>query len=78
MTVSLKLKRSLYLCPANWNNFIKDLRQRGVEICDQEGFAVDTLNRELALFKARYTNQLRVDFENEQCYTMFVLKYGVE
>lgn len=78
MTVSLKLNQALYLCPANWNNFIKDLRRRGVEIGAQDGFEVDTLNRELAPFKARYTNQLRVDFENEQCYTMFVLKYGVE
>jgi hypothetical protein len=77
MTVSLKLDRSMYLCPVSWINFIKDLRHRNVEQNTFEGFEIDTLNRELKPFKAQYIPSERVDFANEKCYTLFVLKYGV-
>lgn len=83
MTVSLKLGAGLHSCPANWVKFIKDLRDRGVEQTVSEGFEVDTLNQELEPFKAQYINsdgdnRSRVDFANEACYTLFILKYGGE
>jgi hypothetical protein len=80
MTVSLKLGKYLYLCPANWSRFIRDLESR-LDYDDQDGFYIDTLNRELARFKARYIEddkQMRVDFADERCYTMFMLAYGGE
>ena len=76
MTVSLRLGDGLSLCPTNWQNFIRDLRDRGVEQNNLEGFDFDTLNQELKQFKAQYIPQTRVDFANEKCYTLFVLKYG--
>jgi hypothetical protein len=78
MTVSLRLANVLYLCPANWNRFIKDLESR-LDHDEQDGFYIDTLNRELARFKARYIEddkQTRVDFADERCYTMFTIAYG--
>ena len=83
MTVSLKLGAGLATCPTNWVNFIKDLRDRGVKQTVSEGFEVDTLNQELESFKAQYVkddgnNRSKVDFADEKCYTLFILKYGGE
>ena len=78
MTVSLKLGSMLYSCPANWVRFIEDLRNRGVKQTVSEGFEIDTLNQELKPFKAHYIPATRVDFADERCYTMFILKYGGE
>jgi hypothetical protein len=78
MTVSLRLGTALYLCPTNWHRFIRDLESR-LDYNEQDGFCVDTLNQELARFKARYIEdgrRTRVDFANEQCYTLFMLAYG--
>jgi len=76
MTVSLQLGAGLHLCPANWQNFIRDLRDRGVIQTVNEGFETDTLNQELKPFKAQYIPATRIDFADERHYTMFVLKYG--
>lgn len=83
MTVSLKLGAGLATCPTNWVKFIKDLRDRGVKQNRFEGFEVDTLNQELESFKAQYVkgdgnNRNKVDFADEKCYTLFILKYGGE
>ena len=78
MTVSLKLSSALYSCPTNWVRFIEDLRNRRVKQTVSEGFDIATLNQELARFKAHYIPATRVDFEDERCYTLFVLKYGGE
>jgi len=80
MTVSLKLGKYLYLCPANWSRFINDLETQTEHDCE-DGFSIGILNQELSRFKAQYIDsdkQSRVDFANEKCYTLFVLKYGGE
>ena len=78
MTVSLKLSSGLYTCPVSWVNFIRDLKDRGVKQNNFEGFDIATINQELKQFKAQYIPATRVDFANEKCYTLFVLKYGGE
>lgn len=88
MTVRLTLSSSLYVCPQNWFNFIKDLESR-LEHNDQNGFSVETINQELARFNARYVegkkyqhagvefvDRASVEFDSEESYTMFVLLYG--
>jgi len=79
VTVSLKLGEHLSACPCNWVNFINDLESRADHDHDcAEGFSVDILNQELKPFKAEYIDDVKVDFEDERHYTMFVLKYGGE
>lgn len=82
MTVSLQLGSMLYSCPANWINFINDLRKRGVNQNSTHGFDIDTLNQELSRFKAQYVDGVnlpsRIDFKNEKYYNLFVLRYGGE
>ena len=78
MTVSLQLGSMLYSCPANWFRFIRDLETRTGQ---QDGFSVEQLNQELSRFKAQYidgSSKPKVDFADEQCYTLFVLAYGGE
>lgn len=80
MTVSLWLGSMLYSCPANWVNFIQDLRKREIKQNDTHGFDIDTLNQELSRFNAQYIDDVnlpsRVDFKNEKYYNLFVLRYG--
>jgi len=66
--------------PTGWQNFIHDLEQR---IPDMEyvdgGFSIETLNKELEPYHARYYEHGHnsfVDFYNDKCYTLFVMKYG--
>lgn len=67
-------------CPTGWQNFIHDLQQRIPDMEDIDvGFSIGTLNKELEPYHARYyesSHNCFVDFYNEKCYTMFVLKYG--
>jgi hypothetical protein len=65
-------------CPLGWQQFIEDLKTR-VSLDLRVGFSIDTLNRELEPYQARYYESgcnSFVDFADEKCYTLFVLKYG--
>lgn len=65
-------------CPQGWQQFIEDLESR-ISFDDREGFSIDTLNSELEPYQARYYENGRnsfVDFADEKCYTLFILKYG--
>lgn len=69
---------SLYECPLGWQRFILDLENR-LPFDSIEGYSVETLNRVLEPFQARVYESGRnsfLDFADERCYTLFVLKYG--
>ena len=69
---------SLDESPLGWQRFISDLKNR-LPYNSREGYSIETLNRELEPFKARiYESGCNsfLDFANERCYTLFVLKYG--
>lgn len=79
MPKTLKLGSLLYMCPPVWYNFIKELRNQGVEEENDDGFSVETLNRELSAFDAHYYyigNTGYVDFQTESSYVAFLLTYG--
>jgi hypothetical protein len=72
------LGEMLLSCPRGWQNFINDLKLR-VEHNETEGFSTEEINRELRLFRAKMYESGRnifVEFSDESCYTLFVLKYG--
>ena len=69
---------SLYESPLGWQRFILDLKNR-LPFDSIEGYSIETLNRELEPFQARVYESGRnsfLDFADERCYTLFVLKYG--
>ena len=84
MTKALKLGSMLYSCPQNWVKFINDLETRKAHDDSRGGFTIETINQELSFYGATYYEETpgaekgRVEFEDESCYSLFVLKYGGE
>ena len=65
-------------CPPGWKEFIRKLEEKKDYDCP-EGFSEHLLNLELAKYRAKlYTvrGHYFVDFFDERCYTIFLIKYG--
>lgn len=72
------IKECMDECPTGWKNFISDLF-KNIDIDPKEGASVEIINQVLGLYKANYTDYGRyahLDFKDEKCYNLFLLKYG--